>query len=152
MIENFLEIIYEICQNGIKKKSIGRSKIPKELRQMLGRLKRLKRKARKHNNEEKRKEIIELELEIQKTIEDIQEKNEEKSIENIVKNPKYLFAIINQQNKKNRTNEIGPLKIGEETIDKGKDIANKLIEEYINEFTEKEIKRKENGEIINERK
>ena len=32
MIKNFLEIIYEICENGIKKKSIGRSKIPKELR------------------------------------------------------------------------------------------------------------------------
>ena len=62
MIENFIEIIYEICQNGIKKKSIGRSKIPKELRQMLGRLKRLIRKARKHNNEEKRKEMIELKL------------------------------------------------------------------------------------------
>ena len=27
-----------------------------------------------------------------------------------------------------------------------------MIEEYINEFTEKEIKRKENGEIIDERK
>ena len=57
-----------------------------------------------------------MEIEIQKTIEDIQEKNEEKAIENIVKNPKYLFAIINQQNKKKRTNEIGPLKIGNETI------------------------------------
>ena len=56
-------------------------------------------------------EIVKLEKEIQEIKNEMSREAEEIAIENMIKKPKYLYALINKRNKKNRTNEIGPLQV-----------------------------------------
>merc|ERR1711895_46471 len=135
MLDNFDEILYETCKSGIKRKKCkGKTLIPKEKR---------------NGNRERAKEIAQVEIEIQNEIEKAQERQEQIAIKNIIKNPKYLYAIINNSNKKNRINMIGPLEKENKIIDKGEQIAETLIDEYSSEFTDQEIKYNERGEEIN---
>ena len=150
MLDNFDEILYETCKSGIKRKKCkGKTSIPKEIRKLMGKIRKLRRKEKTNGNRERAKEIAQVEIEIQNEIEKAQERQEQIAIENIIKNPKYLYAIINNSNKKNRINMIGPLEKENKIIDKGEQIAETLIDEYSSEFTDQEIKYNERGEEIN---
>ena len=49
-------------------------------------------------------------------------------------NPKMFYSLINKQ--KNRKNQVGPFKEGEEIISDGEAICNKLVSEYKSQFSE----------------
>ena len=153
MLENLVDIIYELCQEGIKKKKKGGGGVPMKIKKKIGRIKKLRRKMKNKrcNKNVVEEEIVKLEKEIQEIKNEMSREAEEIAIENMIKNPKYLYALINKRNKKNRTNEIGPLEVEGKTFNKGEEVANRLTDEYSSEFTEKEVKRNEKGEIINGR-
>ena len=153
MLENLVDITYELCQEGIKKKKKGGGGVPMKIKKKIGRIKKLRRKMKNKrcNKNVVEEEIVKLEKEIQEIKNEMSREAEEIAIENMIKNPKYLYALINKRNKKNRTNEIGPLEVEGKTFNKGEEVANRLTDEYSSEFTEKEVKRNEKGEIINGR-
>ena len=153
MLENLVEIIYEFCREGIEKKKQSRGGIPMKIKKKIGRIKKLRQnmKNKRGNKKVVEEEIIKLEKEIQEIKNEMNREAEEIAIENMIKNPKYLYALINKRNKVNRTNEIGPLEVEGKIFNKGEDVANKLTDEYSSEFTKKEEKRNEKGEIINGR-
>ena len=143
--------IIKICLKHVQKKGHkkGNSKIPRERKKLLNRIKMLKReKHRAYSNEKKRKlddKIVETEENLlgHKRIKKLD--NEKKAIDCMKENPKMFYAYINKQ--KNRKNEIGPFKINNEYIYEGHEICNSLKKEYLSQFTKKS--KKENIELFN---
>ena len=59
--------------------------------------------------------------------------SEEKAINCMKENPRMFFSYINKQ--RNRKNEIGPFKSGDEFIYNGKEICKKLVSEFFSQFS-----------------
>ena len=57
-------------------------------------------------------------------------------------NPKMFYSLVNKQ--KNRKNEVGPFKEGEEIINDGREICDRLVSEYYSQFSETNCKENEN--------
>ena len=139
--EIFISIIIYICFKFIppKKPPTG-SKIPRERKKLLNRLKMLKRsKHRKHKNNVKKKEVEKKIEETERNL--IEHKRRErfdkemKIIENIKSNPKRLFDYVKKS--KNKDNRVGPFKNGNEYIYDAKTICSILTEQYNSQFSKK---------------
>merc|ERR1711895_364669 len=89
VIEYLLEKLYEICIEIVPKRNKeGKKKnIPKEIKNLLNRIKMLKREKHRAYSKEKKNKLI---------------------IKYVKEYPKMLYSIRNKQ--KNRRNEIGPFK------------------------------------------
>ena len=117
--EIFISQIRHICYKYIppKKPPTG-SKIPRERKKLLNRLKMLKRsKNRKCNSNDKKKVVEKIEETERNIIEHRKREryeNEMKIIENIKSNPKLLFKHVKKS--KNNENRVGPFKNGNEYI------------------------------------
>ena len=148
----FMKCLLNICMKLIPRKNTkGKSRIPRERKKLLNRLKMLKRT--KHRTRSKPKVII-LDKKIQET-EDMllcHRKTERKIkenavIENMKKNPKVLFDYINKQ--KDRDTKIGPFKIQNEYIYDLKEICKLLVDQYNSQFSINNDMPKINEEIFN---
>ena len=148
----FLKCLLNICMKLIPRKNTkGKSRIPRERKKLLNRLKMLKRT--KHRTRSKPKVIV-LDKKIQET-EDMllcHRKTERKIkenavIENMKKNPKVLFDYINKQ--KDRDTKIGPFKIQNEYIYDLKEICKLLVDQYNSQFSINNDRPKINEEIFN---
>ena len=148
----FMKCLLNICMKLIPRKNTkGKSRIPRERKKLLNRLKMLKRT--KHRTRSKPKVII-LDKKIQET-EDMllcHRKTERKIkenavIENMKKNPKVLFDYINKQ--KDRDTKIGPFKIQNEYIYDLKEICKLLVDQYNSQFSINNDRPKINEEIFN---
>ena len=135
------KIINEICLKYIplKRKHNGKKKIPKIRKQLIGRLKMLRRTKRKSYSKEKIDYIMEKIVETeQKLIENRRKERLEKEksiIENVPRNPKLLFAYAKKEN--NRKRELGPFKKDGDFIHNDDEICSMLVDEYKKQFTEK---------------
>ena len=146
--EEFLNKISKISMENIpKKKKEGKDrKIPKEIKKLVNRIKMLKRDKHKAKSTEKKKAIenkiaeTEVELLERKTRKKIE--SEKKAIECMKDNPKMFYSLVNKQ--KNRKNEVGPFKEGEEIINDGREICDRLVSEYYSQFSETNCKENEN--------
>ena len=98
----------------------------------------LERDKQKAKSIEKKKEIEnkieETEVVLIQQKRKIKSESEKKAIECMKDNPKMFYSLINKQ--KNRKNEVGPFKEGEEIISDGEAICNKLVSEYKSQFSE----------------
>ena len=98
----------------------------------------LKRDKQKAKSIEKKKEIenkiAETEVVLVQQKRKIKLESEKNAIECMKSNPKMFYSLINK--KKNRKNEVGPFKEGEEIISDGEAICNKLVLEYKSQFSE----------------
>ena len=148
----FMKCLLNICMKFIPRKNTkGKSRIPRERKKLLNRLKMLKRT--KHRTRSKPKVIV-LDKKIQET-EDMllcHRKTERKIkenavIENMKKNPKVLFDYINKQ--KDRDTKIGPFKIQNEYIYDLKEICKLLVDQYNSQFSINNDRPKINEEIFN---
>ena len=148
----FMKCLLNICMKLIPRKNTkGKSRIPRERKKLLNRLKMLKRT--KHRTRSKPKVIV-LDKKIQET-EDMllcHRKTERKIkenavIENMKKNPKVLFDYINKQ--KDRDTKIGPFKIQNEYIYDLKEICKLLVDQYNSQFSINNDMPKINEEIFN---
>ena len=148
----FMKCLLNICMKLIPRKNTkGKSRIPRERKKLLNRLKMLKRT--KHRTRSKQKVIV-LDKKIQET-EDMllcHRKTERKIkenavIENMKKNPKVLFDYINKQ--KDRDTKIGPFKIQNEYIYDLKEICKLLVDQYNSQFSINNDRPKINEEIFN---
>ena len=115
----FIEIIKSICLELIPlKKTISKSKIPRERKMMLNRIKMLKRKKYRSKNMKDRRKIEESIIETEKILSEKRNQersiNEKRVINNMKENPKVLFDYINKHKEKDK--KIGPLKIGNEYV------------------------------------
>ena len=113
IIEYLLEKLNEICIEIVPKRNNegNKKKIPKEIKNLLNRIKMLKRDKHKAYSKEKKKQIdkiCETEKQLIQTKQKNKLKNERQAIECMKENPKMLYSIRNKQ--KNRRNEIGPFK------------------------------------------
>ena len=127
-------IINEICKKHVplKGSNSDKKRIPRRRKQLLGRIKKLKKGKRKaYSNEKKNKmdkKIAETEKEL---IEDRRKEKiemEKQIVENIHKNPKLLFSYARSDD--NRINEIGPFKKEDKTMHTGEEICNMLVDEF----------------------
>ena len=133
-----MDLLLILCLTHIPvKKQKSRSKIPKERKKLLNRIKMLKRA--KHRTKIKNKENA-IEVKIIKTEKELLEnrrkenRNKEKVvIENMKKKPKVFFDYI--KNQKGEDRKIGPLKIGEEYIYNDKQICEILVKQYNSQFS-----------------
>merc|ERR1711867_251519 len=118
VIEYLLEKLNEICIEIVPKRNNEgkKKKIPKEMKNLLNRIKMLRRDKDKAYSKEKKKQIdnkiCETEKQLIQTKRTIKLKNERRAIECMKENPKILYSIRNRQ--KNRRNEIGPFKENDE--------------------------------------
>merc|ERR1712082_452638 len=108
--EMFINCIKKICLQLIPKKNHKRkSRIPRVRKNMLNRIKMLKRKKKGTRNKSKIKRIensiIETEISLQ------EHRKQEK---NMIENPKLFYDYIRKQ--KDRHTRIGPFKIGKDYI------------------------------------
>ena len=115
----FIEIIKIICLDLIPiRNKINKSKIPRERKTLLNRIKMLKRKKHRTNNMKDRRKIEESIIETEKIL--LEKRNQERNIKekrvinNMKENPKVLFDYINKQ--KDKDKKIGPLKVGDDYI------------------------------------
>merc|ERR1712215_581030 len=114
VIEYLLEKLNEICIEIVPKsnKEGKKKNIPKETKNLLNRIKMLKRDKRRAYSKEKKKqidnEICETEKKLIQTRQKNKLKKERQAKECMKENPKMLYSIKNKQ--KNRRNEIGPFK------------------------------------------
>ena len=137
----FLGIIIKICLLHIpkKQKQKSNSKIPKERKRILNRIKMLKRDKHRAFSKEKKQiieeKIVESEGKLLESRRREKLESEERAIECMKDNPRMLFSIINKQKK--RKNEIGPFKEGNEYICDKKEICNSLKTEFISQFSAK---------------
>merc|ERR1711894_474435 len=94
-------------------------------------------KKRKAYNKEKKKifesRILETEKEIIKFKQREKHEGERRAIECMKVNPKIFYSIINKQ--KNRKNKVGPFKENGEIIDEGEEICEKLVLEFLSQFS-----------------
>ena len=149
----FMEIIKKICFEVIPRKSNKRkSKIPRERKKLLNRMKMLKRKKHcvKSRNDKQRieKSIIETEIELSEHRDQERSMNEKTVIENMKDKPKILFDYIRRQKDKDR--KIGPLKIGEDYVYDAKEICEILVEQYNSQFSRNKSRDKISEREIND--
>merc|ERR1712120_46889 len=122
VIEYLLEKLYEICIEIVPKRNKeGKKKnIPKEIKNLLNRIKMLKRDKHRAYSKEKKKQIdnkiCETEKQLVQTRQKTKLKKERQAIECMKENPKMLYSIRNKQ--KNRRNDI---EVTEEEIIKASD-------------------------------
>merc|ERR1711874_585764 len=103
----FIEIIKIICLDLIPiRNKINKSKIPRERKTLLNRIKMLKRKKHRTNNMKDRRKIEESIIETEKIL--LEKRNQERNIKekrvinNMKENPKVLFDYINKQKEKKK--------------------------------------------------
>merc|ERR1712121_118548 len=123
---------------GPKRNNEGnKKKIPKEIKNLLNRIKMLKRDKHKAHGKEKKKQIdnkiCETEKQLIQTKQKNKLKNERQAIECMKENPKMLYSIRNKQ--KNRRNEIGPFKENNEIIYDAETIVEKQLLEFFSQFS-----------------
>merc|ERR1712215_188521 len=103
MGEYLLEKLYKICIEIVPKRTKeGKKKnIPKEIKNILNRIKMLKRDKHRAYSKEKKKQIdnkiCETEKQLIQTKQKNKLKNERQAIECMKENPKLLYSIRNQQ-------------------------------------------------------
>ena len=146
--EEFLNKIAKISMENIpKKRKEEDRKIPKDIKKLVNRIKMLKRDKHKAKSEEKKKaienKIVETEVELLERKRRKKLEGEKKAIECMKDNPKMFYSLVNKQ--KNRKNEVGPFKVGEEIINDGKEICNRLVSEYYSQFSETSERENENA-------
>ena len=150
-IEGYKEFdkeISNICMEIVPRKQDGRKKrrIPKERQKLLNRIKMLKREKHKAYSKEKKnineKKILETEVKLIELRRKEKLESEEKAIDSMKENPRMLFSYINKQ--RNRRNEIGPFKNGDEFIYDGKEICKELMSEFHSQFSEQSSRENEN--------
>merc|ERR1712120_81129 len=122
---------------GIKKAK--KKNIPKEIKNLLNRIKMLKGDNHKAFGKEKKKQIdnkiCETEKQLVQTRQKTKLKKGRQPIDCMKENPKMLYSIKNKQ--KNRRNEIGPFKENDEIIHDAEVIIEKQLLEFISQFSEK---------------
>ncbi|CAL4120027.1 unnamed protein product [Meganyctiphanes norvegica] len=140
-----ISVLLTICMKFIPRKYIGgKSKIPRERKILLNRMKMLKRTKHRTQNKKKREKISEKIKETEYML--INHRKEERRdteknvLENMKKNPKVLFDYIKKQN--NRDTKIGPFKINNEYEYDPKEICKILVGEYNSQYSK--MKNKEN--------
>ena len=152
----FIEIIKTICLRRIPRKSkkSSNSKIPRERKTLLNRIKMLKRKKHISKNMKDRRKIEEkiIETETILSMNRNQERyiNEKRVIHNMKENPKVLFDYIKKQ--KDNDKKIGPLKIGGEYIYDTKEICKILVEQYNSQYSRSKNTEKISNDDINNTK
>ena len=137
-----MTILQMICNNLIPKKTTeSNSKIPRERKKLINRLKMLKRQKHIEQKRYKQKDIEDRIIETETRLLDHRKQEmkfkEEKVIENMKNNPKALFSYIKKQN--GRDTGIGPFKIGNEYIHNVKEIIKLLVKQYNSEFSRSNI-------------
>ena len=102
MLENLVDIIYELCQEGIKKKKKGGGGVPMKIKKKIGRIKKLRKKMKNKTGNKKvvEEEIVKLEKEIQEVRNEMSREVEERAIENMIK--KQIPLCINKQKKQGK--------------------------------------------------
>merc|ERR1712055_621727 len=134
-----LNMLSILCMKGVPRKHGEGNKRgkPKEVKKLLNRIKMLKRKKRKAYSKEKKKifesRILETEKYLIKTKQKKKHESEKHAIECMKVNPKIFYSIINKQ--KNRKNKVGPFKENGEIIDEGEVICEKLVLEFLSQFS-----------------
>ena len=132
------EIITKICIEKIPKRmQQQKSRIPKQRKKLLNRIKMLKREKHKAHSKEKKTffemKILETEEKVLENRRKEKLQSEEKAIDCMKENPRMLYSYINKQ--RNRQKEIGPFKIGDVYIYDGKEICNSLKVQYVSQFS-----------------
>ena len=116
-----------------------KTRIPKERKKLLNRIKMLKREKHKAYSKEKNKifekKIMETEEKLLECRRCEKMISEEKAIDCMKDNPRMIYSYINKQ--RNRQKEIGPFKRGDEFIYDGKEICNSLKSQYVSQFSMK---------------
>merc|ERR1712215_298894 len=141
VIEYLLEKLNEICIEIVPKRhGEGKKKnIPKEIKNLLNRIKMLKRDKHRAYSKEKKKQLDNRIYETEKQLIQTKQKNklkkERQAIDCMKENPKMLYSIRNKQ--KNRRNEIEPFKENDEIIHDTEVIIEKPLLEFISQFSEK---------------
>ena len=137
-----------------RKSKKSNSKIPKERKTLINRIKMLKRKKHRSKNMKDRRKFEENIIETEKmlSIKRNQERyiNEKRVIHNMKENPKVLFDYIKK--KKDNDKKIGPLKVGEEYIYDTKEICKILVEQYNSQYSRSKNSDKISNEEINNTK
>ena len=149
----FMKYLLILCFKLIpRRKTNSKSKIPKERKKMLNRLKMLKRnKHRACNNIKEKiieKRILETESKLIEHRKQERALNETRVIGKMENNPKILFDYIKKQ--KNRDTKIGPFKIDNEYIYDFKEICNLLVKQYNSQFSNGENITKVTSEIFSD--
>ena len=133
----FISIISYICSKLMppKKPHIS-SKIPRERKRLLNRLKMLKRSKNRKRNEEKKevgRKIEETEKRITEHRKHERYVKEMRIVENIKSNPKLLFDYVKKS--RDQDNRIGPFKNGNEYVYDAKTICSMLTDQYTSQFS-----------------
>ena len=136
--KEFELLISLLCIENIPKKTYGgKKKIPKERKKLLNRIKMLKRDKHKAHSKVKKtileNKIIETEGKLLEHRRREKLEREKQAIDCMSKNPRMFYSYINKQ--KNRRNEIGPFKNGDELIYKGEEICNSLKSQFVSQFS-----------------
>merc|ERR1712002_939774 len=140
VIEYLLEKLNEICIEVVPKRNNEgkKKKIPKEIKNLLNRIKMLRRDKHKAYSKEKKKQIdnkiCETEKQLIQTKQKNKLKNERQAIECMKENPKMLYSIRIKQ--KDRRNEIGPFKENYEIIYDAEVIVEKQLLELFSQASE----------------
>ena len=138
--EIFLKKISKLSLENIPKKKKERKdrKIPREIKKLLNRIKMLKRNKVNAQSKEKKSvienKIFDSETELIERRRKRKSESEKKAIECMKENPKMFYSLVKKE--KNRKNEVGPFKEGEELINDGEEICNRLVTEYYSQFSE----------------
>ena len=157
--EIFIDCIRRICLCLIPKRiTKNKNKIPRIRKNMLNRIKMLKRKKNTTRDKNKLRSIEISIIETEKRLAEHrkQEKNtlEEKVIENMKDNPKVFYDHVRRQ--KDKDTNIGPFQIDEEYIYDTEKICKLLVQQYNSQFSkrsqatrinEKEINDTEEGDL-----
>ena len=134
-----LKMLNKLCIEGVpKKNNEGKKKgISKEVKKLLNWIKRLKREKHIAHSKEKKKfiesRILETEKDIIKTKQKRKHETEKQAIESMKESPKMFYSIINKQ--KNRKNKVGPFKENGEIVDEGEIICERLVLEFLSQFS-----------------
>ena len=138
--EIFIDCLRRICLNLIpKKRPKNENKIPRIRKNMLNRIKMLKRKKNTTRDRNKLKSIENSIVETEKRLAEHrkQEKytTEIRVIKNMKENPKVLYDYIRKH--KDRDTKIGPFQIDKELIYDTEEICKLLIKQYNSQFSKK---------------
>ena len=138
--EIFIDCLRRICLNLIpKKRPKNENKIPRIRKNMLNRIKMLKRKKNTTRDRNKLKSIENSIVETEKRLAEHrkQEKytTEIRVIKNMKENPKVLYDHIKKH--KDRDTKIGPFQIDKEFIYDTEEICKLLIKQYNSQFSKK---------------
>ena len=141
LLEYLMNVIKEICENLIPKKSEGKrnalKRIPRARKKLLGRMKMLKKDLKKAISNDKKVEINKRIQDVEKQLIDERKKecieNEKRVIEQMKTNPKVLFSYVKRENK--RREQIGPFKDGDRYIYNNEEICVRLLNQFISQFS-----------------